>query len=408
MTNVINPKLVHNAPVQPPSAVVDQPAMMFYTRLRKSPFFWKSRAHGAAMYSVYNHTYHPRHYGDPIGEYWELLNGVTLWDVGVERQIEISGPGAFDFTNMMVPRDLTKCAVGQCKYVFVTAPDGGIVNDPILLRLEENRFWLSLADSDVGLWAMALAHAGGWDVRVREVDVSPVQIQGPKAKEVVVDLFGEGILDMPYYWLRNETVDGVPVVVSRTGYTGEIGYEIYVHDVTRNGGRVWDAVWQAGEAHGMRVIGPSHIRRIEGGMLAYGCDITLDTNPLEVGYDYRWMVDLDQEADFVGKAALKRIKAEGISRLLVGLEIDGAPLGSYNDGSMIEPFPVFTSAGEPAGSVTSACHSPRLERNIGLAMLPIELSPLGTEVRVQTPTGMRGGVVVQKPFVDPRKQTPKG
>ncbi|MFO7192749.1 MULTISPECIES: glycine cleavage T C-terminal barrel domain-containing protein [Thermocrispum] len=396
------------APKPATTTTNDQPAVMLYTRLRKSPFFYKSREHGVKVYSVYNHTYHPRHYGDPVAEYWELLNGVTLWDVGVERQIEISGPDGFAFTNYLVPRDLTKCAVGQCKYVFVTAPDGGIVNDPVLLRLEENRFWLSLADSDVGLWALGLAHAGGWNVTVKEVDVAPMQIQGPKAKEVMVDLFGEDILDLKYYWLTRRQIDGIDVVISRTGYTGEIGYEIYVEQVSRNGEHVWDRVWEAGKAHGMKVIGPSHIRRIEAGMLAYGCDITLDTNPLEVGYDYKWMVDLDQEADFVGKEALRRIKEEGISRLMVGVEIDGPSVGSYNDGSMLEPFPVSTSGGEQVGQVTSACFSPRLERNIGLAMLPIELAKTGTEVVVHTPTGPRAAKVVDKPFIDPAKETPKG
>jgi aminomethyltransferase len=387
---------------------VDQPAVLFYTRLRRSPYFWKSRAHGAAAYSVYNHTYHPRHYGDPIAEYWALLRGVTLWDVGVERQVEISGPDAFAFTNYLVPRDLHKCAVGQCKYVFITAPDGGIINDPVLLRLEANRFWLSLADSDVLLWALGLAHAGGWDVRIGEADVAPIQIQGPKAKEVMVELFGPQILELAYYWLRPTTLEGMQVVVSRTGYTGEIGYEIYLCEASRHAERLWDLVWRAGAGHGMQVIGPSHIRRIEGGMLAYGADIGLDTNPLEVGYDYRWMVDLDAEADFVGKQALTQIKAEGISRLLVGVAIDGAPLGSYNDGSMIEPYPVLDPGGEPVGRVTSACHSPRLERNIGLAMVPIGLSAPGTALSVHTPTGARAATVVQKPFIDPRKHTPKG
>lgn len=412
MTDVLNPQLVPGAVPRPAPLVVEDPRVTLYTRLRKSPYFWKSRAHGAAAYSVYNHTYHPRHYGDPVGEYWALLHGVTLWDVGVERQLEISGPDAFDFTNMLVPRDLTRCAVGQCKYVFITAPDGGIINDPVLLRLEENRFWLSLADSDVGLWAMGLAHAGGWNVRIREVDVAPVQVQGPKAKQVMADLFGSQVLDLPYYYLNRFSLDGMDVVVSRTGYTAEIGYEVYLHNASRDAGRLWDLVWQAGEPHGMRPIGPCHIRRIEGGMLAYGSDITLDTNPLEVGYDYRWMVDLDQDADFIGKQALTRLKAEGISRLMAGVQIDGAPLGSYNDGSMIERFSVypsvFESGGAPVGAVTSACYSPRLERNIGLAMLPIGLSAIGTGLGIETPTGMRTGVVVQKPFIDPRKQTPKG
>jgi glycine cleavage system aminomethyltransferase T len=387
--------------------VIQDPAILLYTRLRKSPYFWKSREHGVAIYSVYNHTYHPRHYGDPVAEYWALLHGVTLWDVGVERQIEISGPDAFAFTNYLVPRDLTKCAVGQCKYVFLTAPDGGIINDPVLLRVEEDRFWLSLADSDAGLWALGLAHGGGWDVQVREVDVSPVQIQGPKSKDVLRDLFGSSVLDIPYYYLRSYQLDGMDVVVSRTGYTAELGFEIYLHNASRDAGKLWDRVWEAGQPHGLRPIGPSHIRRIEAGMLAYGCDITLDTNPLEVGYDYTWMVDLDQEADFVGKAALATIKAEGITRLMVGVEIDGDPLGSYNDGAMIEPFAVFAPSGEPIGQVTSACYSPRLERNVGLAMLAIDYTRLGTAVGIQTSRDVRNGVVVEKPFVDPRKETPK-
>jgi aminomethyltransferase len=396
-----------NAQPTPPRAVVEDPKILLYTRIRKSPYFWKSREHGVAMYSVYNHTYHPRHYGDPVGEYWALLNGVTLWDVGVERQVQISGPDAFDFTNMLVPRDLNQCAVGQCKYVFITAPDGGIINDPVLLRVEENKFWISLADSDVMLWALGLAHAGGWNVDIREVDVSPVQVQGPLSKDVMVELFGASILDLPYYYLRPYKLDGMDVVVSRTGYTAEIGYEIYLYDAVKNAGRLWDAVIEAGKPYGLRPIGPSHIRRIEGGMLAYGCDMTIDTNPFEVGYDYRWMVDLDQESDFVGKAALKRIKDEGISRLLVGLEMDGTPLGSYNDGSMVDPFPVMGADGTPVGQVTSACFSPRLVRNIGLAMLDIGHTALGTEVQVSTPTGQRAGTVVDKPFVDPKKNTPK-
>jgi glycine cleavage system aminomethyltransferase T len=411
MTDLLGHQFTETTVTEPPvTSTPSSPQVLLYPRLRKSPYFWKSRAHGVAMYSVYNHTYHPRHYGDPVAEYWHLLSDVTLWDVGVERQVEISGPDAFDFTNYLVPRDLNKCAVGQCKYVFITAPDGGIINDPVLLRVEENRFWLSLADSDVRLWALGLAQAGGWNVQIKEVDVAPVQVQGPRSKDVMVDLFGPSILDMPYYYMRNYTIDGMDVVVSRTGYTSEVGYEIYLYNATANAARLWDAVWQAGEAHNLRVIGPCHIRRIEGGMLAYGCDITLDTNPMEVGYDYRWMVDLDQEADFVGKEALKRVRDNGVSRLMVGLEIDGEPLGSFNDGSMIEPFTVVAPSAthrEAIGSVTSACYSPRMERNIGLAMLSLDFTKLGTNVVVETPTGLRGGVVVEKPFIDPGKQTPR-
>jgi aminomethyltransferase len=384
------------------------PQVLLYPRIRKSPFFYASRRHGVAMYSVYNRTYHPRHYGDPVAEYWALLNGVTLWDVGVERQIEITGPDAFDFTNMLVTRDLTKCRVGQCKYVFLTDERGGILNDPVLLRLGENHFWLSLADSDILLWAKGLAYRSGLDVHVHEADVGPVQVQGPRSAAVMRDVFGDGVLDIPYYYLREYELDGMNVVVSRTGYTAEVGYEIYVKNASRDAVPLWDRIWEAGKPHGMRVIGPCHIRRIEGGILALGpgCDMWFDTNPYEVGMGYDWMVDLEQASDFIGKEALAKIRQEGPKRELVGVEIGGSGLGSYNDGSMMDVFPVHLN-GSRIGQVTSACYSPRLERNIGYAMVPTEHSELGTELQVERPDETVDAVVVKKPFVDPEKETPK-
>lgn len=384
----------------------ENPEILLYPRIRKSPFFYASRRHGVAMYSVYNRTYHPRHYGDPVAEYWELLNGVTMWDVGVERQVEITGPDAFEFTNMLVTRDLTKCRVGQCKYVFLTDNDGGILNDPVLLRLGENHFWLSLADSDILLWARGVALHSGMDVQIREADVGPVQIQGPKSAAVMRDVFGESVLDVPYYYLREYELDGMQLVVSRTGYTAEVGYEIYVRNASRDGVRLWDTVWEAGRAHDLAVIGPCHIRRIEAGILAHGCDITFDTNPYEVGMGYDWMVSLDQDADFVGKEALTRIKAEGPHRMLAGIEIGGERLGTFNDGSMIDVMPA-SYAGERVGEVTSACYSPRLEKNIGYAMLRVGLTELGTEIEVDTGRERVTATVVPKPFIDPTKDQPK-
>ncbi|MEX1046145.1 MAG: glycine cleavage T C-terminal barrel domain-containing protein [Actinomycetota bacterium] len=388
-------------------AVEENPGILLYTRIRKSPYFYASREHGVKRYSVYNHTYHPRHYGDPVKEYWSLVNGVTLWDVGVEKQVQIKGPDAFDLTNMIVPRDLHKCAVDQCKYVFITGPDGGILNDPVLLRVAEDEFWLSLADSDVNLYALGIATAKGMDVTVREIDVAPVQIQGPNAKKVLVDLFGDKILDVPYYGLMHGELDGMGVVVSRTGYTGEVGYEIYLRDASKHGKQLWNRVLEAGRPHGLEVIGPCHIRRIEGGILSFGADMWYENNPFEVGYHYTWMVDLDQEADFVGKEALRSIKQEGVKQKLVGLDIGGEPLGSYIDNEMIDFFPIH-SGGREVGRVTSACHSPRLEKNIGFGMLPIEFTELGTELEVDTPkSGRVGAVVVEMPHWDPTKEIPK-
>jgi glycine cleavage system aminomethyltransferase T len=388
------------------SPIIEHPEILLYSRIRKSPFFYASRRHGVAMYSVYNHMYHPRHYGDPVAEYWQLLDGVTLWDVGVERQVEITGPDAYALTNMLVARDLAKCEVGQCKYVFVTAPDGGIINDPVLLRLDHDHFWLSLADGDVLLWALGVAHGLGLDVTIREADVGPVQVQGPKSGAVMADLFGPGVLEIPYYYLRRYELDGMQLLVSRTGYTSELGYEIYLFQAGRHGERLWDAVLEAGRPHGLAVIGPCHIRRIEGGMLAYGADMGLDTNPYEVGMGYDWMVDLEQKDDFIGKPALERIKQEGVRRKLAGVEIAGAGLGAYNDGSMIDFFGVHHGDAR-VGRVTSACHSPRLEKNIGYAMVPIELAELGTELQVDIAGDRRDAIVVPMPFIDPKKETAK-
>jgi len=386
----------------------EAPEILLYPRIRKSPFFYASRRHGVRKYSVYNHHYHPRLYTDPVDEYWALVQGVTLWDVGVERQIEIAGPDALAFTQRIVSRDMSKCRVGQCKYVFVTAPDGGIINDPVLLRIDEDRFWLSLADSDVMLWCQGLAVNSGLDVTIREVDVAPVQVQGPRAKEVMVDLFGERVLEIPYYYLMEAELDGLSVVISRTGYSGEIGYEIYLREASQYGEQMWQRVFEAGRPHGLQVIGPCHIRRIEGGILAFGCDIWYDTNPFEVGMGYDWMVDLRGDEDFIGRAALEQIKANGVSRKLVGVEIDGPKIGYFTDGSMIDVFPVRDSDGQTIGKVTSATHSPRLEKNIGYAMVPVKYAEVGTTLRVEANTGEQDAVVVPKPFHDPSKDTPKG
>jgi glycine cleavage system aminomethyltransferase T len=265
---------------------------------------------------------------------------------------------------------------------------------------------LSLADSDVELWARGVAHNSNYDVTIKEVDVAPVQVQGPKSKDVMVDLFGESILDIPYYFMRRFEVDGMKVLVSRTGYTGELGYEIYLNDATQHAAKLWDAVLEAGKPHDLTVIGPCHIRRIEGGILALGADMWYDTNPYEVGMGYDWMVDLEQGADFIGKETLARIKREGPRRKLVGVEIGGERLGAYNDGSMIDIFAVKKEGGR-IGEVTSACFSPRLEKNIGFAMVPTEHAELGTELEVERPEGTTSAVVVEKPFIDPKKETPK-
>ena len=368
-------------------------------RLRRSPFFAATQRHGARGYTVYNHMLFPTCFADFEEEYWHLLNHVTLWDVSVERQVEITGPDAFAFTNMLTPRDLSRCAVGQGKYVVITADDGGIINDPVLLRLGENHFWLALADSDVLLWARGVALKSGLRVKITEPDVSPLQVQGPKAKEVVQALFGDSVTKLRYYWFLETKLDGIPVLVTRTGWTGEVGYEIYLRDGSR-GDELWERIMEAGKPHQIRPTGPSDIRRVEAGILNWGADMTLENNVYEVGLDY--LVDAGKHVVYIGRAALERIMTQGVSRKLAGITIEGPPI------EMNAVRWAVAANGTGAGQVTSAVYSPRLKKNIGYAMMPVAHATLGTALTVIIPgVGARKATVVSRPFVDPNKDIPK-
>ena len=368
----------------------------FGTQIRKSPYFDATVRWGATGFSVYNHMYIPRDFGDPEQNFWNLVNAAILCDVAVERQVEITGPDATRFIQMLTPRNLSKLSVGQCKYIIVTNAQGGVINDPILLRLAENHFWMSLADSDVLLWAQGVAVHSGLDVTICEPDASPLQLQGPKSSDIMAALFGDTIRNLKYYWLREVTLDGIPLIVSRTGWSSELGYELYLRDGSR-GSELWDKIMAAGEQYGLKPGHTSSIRRIEGGMLSYHADADINTNPYELGLDR--LIDLEMEASFIGKAALQDIRAKGVSRKQVGLQIDGPPLTGPNT-----TFWPVTIDGRPIGKVTSAVYSPRLKQNIALAMVAADSASLGTQVEVSTPTSELHANIVEKPFFDPKKQ----
>lgn len=367
----------------------------FGTQIRKSPYFDATVRWGAKGFSVYNHMYIPRDFGDTEQNFWNLVNDAILCDVAVERQVEITGPDAAKFVQMLTPRDLSKMAVGQCKYILITNAEGGILNDPILLRLAENHFWISLADSDILLWAQGVAVHSGMDVSICEPDVSPLQLQGPKSGEIMQALFGDSIMDLKYYWLREVDLDGIPLIVSRTGWSSELGYELYLRDGSQ-GDVLWERIMATGMAFGLKPGHTSSIRRIEGGMLSYHADADIKTNPFELGFDR--LVNLDMEADFIGKAALRRIKEEGVSRQQVGLIIDCDPMKGPNT-----TFWAINKDGTNIGKVTSAVFSPRLERNIALAMVAADCAVIGSEVEVITPSGPTRATVVERPFYDPKK-----
>ena len=372
----------------------------FGTQIRKSPFFDSTVRWGATDFSVYNHMYIPRSFGDPEQNFWNLVNDAILCDVAVERQVEITGPDTAQFTQLLTPRNLSECAVGQCKYVLITNAAGGIINDPVLLRLEEDRFWLSLADSDVLLWAQGIATHAGLDVDIREPDVSPLQLQGPKSGDIMEALFGSCIRDLKYYWLERFELDGIELVISRTGWSSELGYEIYLLDGA-HGEQLWEKIMAAGEPLGLKPGHTSSIRRIEGGMLSYHADMDTDTNPFELGLDR--LVDLDMSADFIGKASLQSIKQNGVTRSQVGLVIEGEPLSGPNT-----EFWSVSSGDKIVGKVTSAVYSPRLKQNIALAMVSIDCADIGTTCLVTTPDDQRAAKVVPKPFYDPKKRITSG
>ena len=367
----------------------------FGTQVRKSPFSEAALRWGAQGFSVYNHMYIPRDFGDPVQNFWNLVNEAILCDVAVERQVEITGPDAARFTQYLSCRDLSNCDVGQCKYVLITDQDGGIINDPILLKLAEDHFWLSIADSDVLLWARGVAATANMDVQICEPDVSPLQLQGPKSRDILRTAFGDAPAELKYYRFMEYDWNGVPLIISRTGWSSELGYEIFLRDGGK-GDALWEHLMAVGGPMGLHPGHTSSIRRIEAAMLSYHADMTLENNPFEMGMDR--LVDLDMEADFVSKAALKRIKAAGISQLQVGLAFDGPPISGSND----ENWPVMVDDAV-VGKITSAIYSPRLEQNIALAIVEVGHAHNGTQAVIDMSGEMRQAEIVPKPFFDPKK-----
>jgi glycine cleavage system aminomethyltransferase T len=368
----------------------------FGTQIRKSPYFNSTVKWGATGFSVYNHMYIPRDFGSPEQNFWNLVNEAILCDVAVERQVEITGPDATKFIQLLTPRDLSKLSVGQCKYVLIVNNEGGILNDPVLLRLKENHYWLSLADSDILLWAQGVAVSSNLDVKIIEPDVSPLQLQGPNSGKIMESLFGESINDLKYYWLRELDLDGIPLIVSRTGWSSELGFELYLRDGSK-GDELWEKIMTAGKPHGLKPGHTSSIRRIEGGMLSYHADADINTNPYEVGLGR--LVNLDTDINFIGKDALQKINQEGVKRKQVGVILDCEPLTGPNT-----TFCEILKDNEVVGKITSAVYSPRLKQNIALAMVSINNSKIGTVLDVKINDKMVKATVAEKPFYDPKKK----
>ncbi len=387
----------------------DPPTLPVLPSLRTgtSIYFPASSQHRPRAYAVFHRKLLPALYTDPLDEYRALTEGVVLWDIGTEVPIEVQGPDALAFLDRAVTRDLTRCPVGACRYVFVTDQDGGIVNDPVVVRLDEQCLWLMPSDSDLLLWLRALAAATGARVTIQTVDTAPLQVRGPRAREVIRALAGTPVADLPYYRVTRARIGAFECVVTRTGFTGELGYELMPLGGSGSAPAFWETVWEAGRSFGMRVAAPSQIRRIEAGIFSYGVDMTLSTTPLELS-GYEWMVNF-RKGDFVGRAALERIARDGPPFKLVGIAIEGDPPPEIWGGLLRETLPVTLPDGREAiGQVTSACYSPTLGHLIGLARVPTALATPGQQLVVAASQGTRRARVVPTPFIDPEKRRAKG
>ncbi|WP_327053916.1 glycine cleavage T C-terminal barrel domain-containing protein [Halomicrococcus gelatinilyticus] len=366
--------------------------MLVSTRVRKSPFFHKSfDENDAWRATVYNRIYHPRGMVKPedggmMEEYDALVNRVTLWDVAVERQIRVKGPDAEDIVNYVITRDATEIEEMHGKYVILCNEDGGILNDPVLLRLSEDEFWFSISDSTLMQWLQGVNVGKDFDVEIDEIDVAPMQIQGPRSVDVMVDLVGEEVKDIPYYGLMEAEINGAPVLVSQTGFSGEKGFEIYVRDAMKNAERVWDPALESVRDHGGMQVAPAHHRRIAAGILSWGQDMDHETSPFQVNLAYQ--VPDDKEADYIGKEELERQKElvengeYPFNLKMVGLRLGGEPITDYApDFWLISD----RESGEEVGYVTSPWYNPELELNIALGFVPAEQSDIGEEFDVHLP-----------------------
>ena len=338
-----------------------KPEISFGTRIRKSPFFDSTMKWGCKGFTVYNKMYMPTFYRSYVDDYWSLVKDVTLWDVSGERQVEITGNDAEKFIEYITPRDISKCEIGKCMYVLLTEKDGGIVNDPIVLKLSNNHFWLSIADSDVLLWCKGIASSNSFDVNINEPDVSPLALQGPKAPEVMSKVAGSWSKELKFFDFKEIFIENIPVIIARSGWSGEVGYEIYLRDGSK-GNKLWEIFMEAGMEYNIAPATPSQINRIENGMLSYGSDMTLNENPFEINMGK--FVDLDKKANFLSKEALNRIYKQGVKKKLVGIEIMSDPFVDFVADHLILQF-----NDKKVGKITSSVYSPRLKKNIGLALI---------------------------------------
>jgi len=368
------------------------------TRIRKSPYFNSTIKYGVKGFTIYNKMYLPTGFSSPVEEYLSLINDVTFGDFAAERQVEVSGPDAFDFIKYINPRNLSKCNIGDCKYIVLTDSIGCIINDACLIRLADDKFWVSPGDGDVLLWLQGVAMHSGMNVNICEPDVSPLQISGPKAGRLIQKLFAGEHDNLGYYKAKETSLENIPMVIARTGWSGELSYELYLQD-RKLGNSLFELVYEAAKEFNGNVIAPNNIRTIEGGLLSYGSDFGREHNPFTIGLDR--LVDVDQDIDFIGKEALKKIKENGTASKLIGVEMDGDPIDKVPE----HFWTVLNLEGKKIGRLSRCIYSPRLKKNIGLAIVDSHATEEGNKVIIESPELKYNAIVAKLPWFPAEKDT---
>ena len=361
------------------------PAIFASRRVRRTPFTPGNEAAGVSVYTVYNRMLLPAAFGSLVEDCHHLKTAVQVWDVACERQVEINGPDAARLMALISPRDIGAMQIGQCAYLPVVDAEGGMLNDPVTLKLSPDRFWISIADSDLHLWVKGIATALGLNVAVFEPDVSPLAIQGPKADDLAAAVFGEGVRSIRFFRFAPVVFEGRTHIIARSGYSKQGGYELYL-DGTEYGMAIWDALFEAGKEMDVRAGCPNLIERVEGGLLSYGNDMTQANNPYECGLGKY----ITSTAPFIGKAALDRVALEGHQQEIRPIAISGPPVPPCDRSWPLD------QGGLAAGQVTSAAFSPDQQTNVAIGMVARSHWDAGTMLTVTTPDGPREATVMPR------------
>lgn len=353
-------------------------------RLRRTPFSQGVEAAGVKAYTVYNRMLLPTVFESVEFDYHHLKEAVQVWDVAVERQVELRGPDAAKLMQMLTPRDLRGMVPGRCFYVPIVDETGGMLNDPVAVKLAEDRWWISIADSDLLLWVKGIAIGYRLDVLVDEPDVSPLAVQGPKADDLMARVFGDAVRNIKFFRFGMFDFQGWSLAVARSGYSKQGGFEIYVEggDI---GMPLWNALFEAGSDLDVRAGCPNLIERIEGGLLSYGNDMTDDNTPHECGLGR--FCDTQTAIGCIGRDALLRVAKEGPIQQVRPIEIAGDKVPGCD-----RAWPV-TAAGKTVGQLTSAAWSPDFGVNVAIGMIRMTHWDAGTVLQVETPEGVRDAVV---------------